>query len=266
MMQPDCLAGSTALVTGGASGIGLATARLLAQLGAKVAINDLDAAKAMDAAKSIGPGHLGVAGDIADEVCVQSMVEQVVGAFGSITILVNNAGIPDSGKPTLDLGLDDWRKVIDIHATGTFLVSRAVAPHMIRGGGGAMVNLSSVAGTVGIPSRTAYSFAKAGILMLTRTLACEWAAHKIRVNAVAPGYVATPLIQGLVRDGIIDPTRILNRTPMGRLAQPHEIAAVIAFLASPLASYVTGAVLPVDGGWAAYGGSLDASAGGRVDL
>lgn len=266
MLLPGLLSGATALVTGAASGIGFASAQVLAGLGARVAINDLDLDKALAAARTLGPDHLGVAGDVSDPAQVGAMVDQVAGAFGAITILVNNAGIPDSGKASLDLDPAAWQKVVDVHGTGAFLVAKAAAPHMIRAGGGAMVNVSSVAGTVGIPTRTAYSFAKAGIIMLTRILACEWAAHHIRVNAVAPGYVATPLIQGLVRDGIIDPTKILNRTPMARLAQPCEIAQVIAFLASPLASYVTGAVVPVDGGWSAYGGSLDASAGGTVEL
>lgn len=130
---------------------------------------------------------------------------------------------------------------------------------MARQESGAIVNLASVAGTIGVPMRTAYSFAKAGIATMTRVLACEWACHGIRVNAVAPGYVMTRLVEGLIAEGRIDAGQIERRTPMGRFATPEEIARVIAFLASDDASYVTGAVIPVDGGYQAFGGSVDAA-------
>ena len=251
--------GATALITGAANGIGFATAKLMASRGVRVALNDVDLDAAQEAAASLGPGHLAVRADVASEGEVAGMVEGIVEAFGSIGILVNNAGIGDGAKLTLEQTLANWERTLDVHVTGTYLVSKAVAPHMIRQHGGAIVNMSSIAGVVGVPVRTAYSVAKAGIAMMTRVLACEWAAHGIRVNAVAPGYVKTRLVEGLIDAGRLDAERIAKRTPMGRLADPEEIARVIAFLASAEASYVTGAVIPVDGGYTAFGGPFDAS-------
>ena len=251
--------GATALITGAANGIGFATAKLMASRGVRVALNDVDLDAAQVAAALLGPGHLAVRADVASEGEVAGMVEEIVEAFGSIGILVNNAGIGDGARLTLEQTLANWERTLDVHVTGTYLVSKAVAPHMIRQHGGAIVNMSSIAGVVGVPVRTAYSVAKAGIAMMTRVLACEWAAHGIRVNAVAPGYVKTRLVEGLIDAGRLDAERIAKRTPMGRLADPEEIARVIAFLASAEASYVTGAVIPVDGGYTAFGGPFDAS-------
>jgi len=249
----------TALVTGAAGGIGLATARLLAARGMRVAVNDVDPEAARRAAATLGPEHLAAAADVSREDEVGAMVERVAGAFGGISVLVNNAGIADTAGPTMAQDTAAWDRLIGIHLTGAYLVSKAVAPHMAAAGGGAIVNLSSIAGLVGVPVRTAYSAAKAGVAMLTRVLSCEWAAHGIRVNAVAPGYVRTDLVAGLIEAGRVDAEGIRRRTPLARLAEPEEIARVIAFLASAEASYVTGAVLPVDGGYTAFGGPFDAS-------
>ncbi|MGE3709330.1 MAG: SDR family NAD(P)-dependent oxidoreductase [Hyphomicrobiaceae bacterium] len=258
-MQERRHLGPTALVTGAASGIGFATAALLAGRRVRVALNDVNRDAARKAAASIGPDHLAVQADVSCEAEVQRLVGVVLDAFGSLAILINNAGIAGGGPPTVEQTFSSWERIVDVHMTGTYLVSKVVAPHMMDLGGGAIVNLSSVAGVVGIPARTAYSAAKAGIAMMTRVLACEWAAHGIRVNAVAPGYVRTPLVNGLIDGGTIDAGRIERRTPMGRLARPEEIASVIAFLASEEASYITGAVIPVDGGYTAFGGPFDAS-------
>jgi len=248
-----------ALVTGAASGIGLATAQLLARQGMVVAIADLDLNRANAIATQLGPLHCAVAGNIAEGDQVTALVQQAQARLGPITALVNCAGIPDPGQPALQLERSQWDRLFAIHVTGSLLMAQAVAPGMIAAGGGAIVNLSSIAGLVGLPARAGYGVAKAGIGMLTRILACEWAQHGIRVNAVAPGYVATPLVQGLIEQGKIDAHAICRRTPLGRLARPDEIAQVIGFLVSPHASYVTGAIIPVDGGYSAFGGVSDAA-------
>lgn len=243
-----------ALVTGAAAGIGLATARHLAAQGWRVAVNDLDPAAAGAAAAAIGPMALAVAGDVADATQADAIVQAVLAGCGRIDGLVNNAGIGDGALPALDQEIGRFRRTLSVHVDGTFLVARAAARAMLAAGrGGAIVNLGSIAGQVAIPDRIAYAAAKGAVATMTRVLACEWARHGIRVNAVAPGYVRTALVGGLIRDGRLDEAGIVARTPLRRLAEPHEIATVIAFLLGPGASYITGAMLPVDGGYLAWG-------------
>lgn len=246
-------ASRVALVTGGAAGIGHATARALAASGYRVCLLDLDGALARRRAQELGAEHLGLTCDVASEDDVSAAVAQVIEACGRIDVLVNNAGIGDQAAPTLRQSVDHFDKVLDIHLRGTFLMSREVAKVMVANGGGAIVNLCSITALAGIPGRNAYSAAKAGIAAMTRTMACEWARSGVRVNAVAPGYVRTELVRRLETDGALDTQRIAAHTPLGRLAKPDEIAAVIAFLASDQASYVTGTVLNADGGWLAFG-------------
>ena len=261
MATPFDFTGKTVLVTGGASGLGLATARRFAEGGARVVINDLREAAAIDAAASFGAGHIGVGGDVSDEAAVAAFVEQALALTGRIDILVNNAGIPEPRIATVDLPVANWKRMLDIHLTGTYLVSQAVGRHMIAAGqGGAIVNLNSVGGVVGLSGRSSYSAAKAGIGMLTRVLGCEWGVHRIRVNAVAPGYILTPMTQGLIDDGVIDPKVIRRRTPMGEWGAPEHIADAITFLASEQAAFITGVTLPVDGGYMAVGAPGDACA------
>ena len=252
---------AVAIVTGAADGIGWATAQRLAADGLHVALLDLRADAAQGRAAELGPGHLGLGCDVTSEDSVEAAVAAVVARFGRIDALVNNAGIGDQTGPTTEQSVQAFDLVLAVHLRGTFLMSRAVAKHMLQAapvpgrGRGAIVNLGSIASITGLPARNAYSAGKAGVLGMTRAMASEWARSGIRVNAVAPGYVRTALVTELERKGAIDAAAICRRTPLGRMAEPAEIAEVIAFLASSRASYVTGALIPVDGGWTAFGAS-----------
>jgi NAD(P)-dependent dehydrogenase (short-subunit alcohol dehydrogenase family) len=178
---------------------------------------------------------------------------------GRVDALVNNAGVGDQTAPTLLQDLQAFDRVLSVHLRGTFLMSQQVIACMVKqdrdaqGVRGAIVNMGSIASTGGIPGRNAYCAAKAGVLGMTRALASEWARRGIRVNAVAPGYVKTALVAALMAQGALDGDAIARRTPMGRMAEPKDIGHVISFLLSPQASYITGAILPVDGGWTALG-------------
>lgn len=242
-----------ALVTGGADGIGWATCRRLAEDGARVAILDLREEAARARAHELGAAHLGLGCDVAREADVVGSVDRVMARFRRIDILVNNAGVGEQGSVTLDQSVEGFDRVLAVHLRGAFLMSREVGRVMLAQRSGAIVNLSSIAGHAGIPGRNAYGAAKAGLSAMTRAMASEWARRGVRVNAVSPGYVRTALIDDLIHRGALDAARIEARTPMGRMARPEEIAEAIAFLASPRASYITGATLDVDGGWLAFG-------------
>lgn len=242
-----------ALVTGGADGIGWAISRRLANGGARVVIADVDAKRATSRARELGDEALAVACDVSDERQVLNMMKAVMRRYGRLDIVVNNAGIGEQPLPTLQQDVNSFDRVIAVHLRGTYLVSREAGRVLVARGAGSIVNISSIAGLQGHPSRNAYGAAKAGISMLTESMACEWARSGVRVNAVAPGYVLTELVMSLAQSGSLDLAELDNRTPMNRTARPEEIAEAVAFLASPLASYITGVTLPVDGGWMALG-------------
>lgn len=246
-----------AIVTGGAEGIGAAIAAALATSGHRLTILDRDGAGAAARAASFGPAHQGLPCDVTDE----AQVAAVIAGLGPVDVLVNNAGIGDSHLPTLEQTGEAFRRVLDVNLTGAFLMSREVGRGMVARGAGAIINLSSIAGLTGLPRRNAYGAAKAGIVAMTRGMACEWAGQGVRVNAVAPAFVETALVARLAEAGRIDRDAIRRRTPIGRLIAPEEVAAAVAFLASPVASGITGAVIPVDGGWTAFGDFETASPG-----
>lgn len=261
-----------ALITGAADGIGWATAQHLAAGGWRVALidrrEDAVQARAAELGAEHPAGHIALACDVTDPTQVRAAIAESAARFGRIDALVNNAGIGEQAAPTLAQTAEGFDRVLAVNLKGSFLMTQAVLetmrqqPRDARGQRGAIVNLSSIAGLAGIPGRNAYGAAKAGVIGLTRTLASEWAREGIRVNAVAPGYVRTALVAELLRRGDVDGDAIADRTPLGRLAEPEEIAQVIAFLASSAASYVTGAVLAADGGWTAFGAptaALDAA-------
>jgi NAD(P)-dependent dehydrogenase (short-subunit alcohol dehydrogenase family) len=245
--------GKVVLVTGGASGLGLAAGQGFAGEGATVVLADLQEGRAAAEAARLGPAHLGLGGDVADERDVRALVDATVSRFGRIDVLVNSAGIPDTFQATVDQDIADFRRVVEVHLSGTYMMCKAAAPHMLRQGGGAMINLSSIAGVLGLSRRNAYSAAKAGIGMMTRTLGCEWAAGGVRVNAIAPGYMLTPFMQRLVDEGKLDADQVRRRTPAGRLGTARHIADAMLFLASDGAEFITGVTLPVDGGYMAWG-------------
>lgn len=246
--------GRTAVITGGASGIGLAVATLFAACGARVAILDRDGDLAAERAAALEGRHLGLAADVTRE----DEVKTALATVGPIGILVNNAGIGDVNLPTVEQSMEHVRRLLDIHLAGGFLMAREAARSMIENKtGGAIVNLASIAALTGLPRRNAYGAAKAGLVAMTKSMAAEWGRHGIRVNAVAPGYVATDLVRGLVRDGLLDEAAILRRVPLGRMIAPEEVAEAIGFLASDAASAITGSVLSADAGWMAYGAADD---------
>ena len=242
--------GRTAVVTGAGNGIGAACARLFVASGAKVALWDRDQAAAQRVADAIDPGDRRARAmpcDVSRSADVASALAATLAAFGRIDILVNNAGIFHAAD-FLDIHEDDWDAVLDVNLKGAFLVGQAVAREMAKSGGGAIVNMSSVNGVTAIPSIASYNASKGGIDQLTRAMALALADKGIRVNAVAPGTIATELAQKAVLGSDEAKARIMSRTPMRRLGDPSEIASVCAFLASDAASYMTGEVVYVDGG------------------
>ena len=244
------------LVTGGAKGIGFAIATAFARSGASLVIADIDLAQAELAAESIralGGPCLPVQADTADDAACERMVTAAVAHFGRLDVQINNAGI-SKPTPSLEMPAELWHRIIGINLSGVFFSSCAAARHMTRHGGGVIISIASIAAAVGFPGRAPYCAAKAGVVALTQTLGSEWAAANVRVNAVAPGYVMTELVERNIASGAVDASAVEHRTPLGRFGTPEDVANAVVMLAAPQAGFVTGTTLYVDGGWTAYGG------------
>jgi NAD(P)-dependent dehydrogenase (short-subunit alcohol dehydrogenase family) len=246
------LVGRHALITGGASGLGLAVAEGFAQYGAAVSIVDIDGSAAAVVAEGInaaGGKAMAVRCDVSDPEDVEHAVAATIEGLGLIDILLSNAGIGDRA-PAEDMTLEQWRRVLDINLTGAWLFDQAVGRHMIeREIRGVIINTSSITSIVGITTGNAnYASTKGAINALTRTLAIEWAPHGIRVNAIAPTHVKTALIEQKMRDEPEIAEFFLNNIPLGRMGEPEDVAAAAIYLASDAGSLVSGHVLVVDGG------------------
>ena len=241
----DRFSGKVIAVTGGSRGIGLAVATLFLEQGASVVIGDLTASD------SSRPDLASVHLDVSDRSSCGSFARMIEKRFGKLDALVNNAGIFRPAA-SAQMAEEDWRTVLDTNLTGAFFCSQAVYRLLCRSGSGSIVNISSINGQAGWPGRANYASSKTGLIGLTRTLAVEWAANNVRVNAVAPGYVNTELLTK--RTEALNVDALESRIPLGRIAEPVEIANVVAFLISDEASYITGQAIFVDGGWLIYGG------------
>lgn len=241
------------LITGGARGIGWATAEMFVTRGWSVTIGDVDIAEARKRAAAYPDRMLAVPLDVTDRQAVDKTFAESSARWGRLDALINNAGI-QRHSPLETLSFENWSAVLDINLNGTFHCLQAAARTMLPKASGAIVNLASVAATRGAAGRAPYAASKAAIVSLTKTAAVEWAERGLRVNAVAPGYVETDLMKTFIGEGRLDTGPILNRIPARRLCDPKEIAGAIFFLCSDDASYVTGHVFHVDGGFEAdYG-------------
>jgi NAD(P)-dependent dehydrogenase (short-subunit alcohol dehydrogenase family) len=242
------LQGRVAVVTGGGSGIGLASVRRLASEGAKVVVADIDSDAGKTAADSVD--GLFVRTDVTDAEQVSALFQSAVDTYGSLDIAFNNAGIsPPDDDSILDTGIEAWQRVQNVNLTSVYLCCKAAIPHMLRGGRGSIINTASFVATMGAAtSQISYTASKGGVLAMSRELGVQFARQGIRVNALSPGPVNTPLLQELFAKDQERALRRLVHVPMGRFAEPDEIAAAVAFLASDDSSFMTASNFLVDGG------------------
>jgi NAD(P)-dependent dehydrogenase (short-subunit alcohol dehydrogenase family) len=246
------LTGKTAVITGGAQSIGYAIAHRFAQAGAQVVIADVDGARAEQAATTLtGEGFtaLAVPVDVTQPDQVEALAARTIQTYGQLDILVNNAGITGGSMPLWEQSLENWQRVLDVNLTGVFLTCRAVIGHMRERRSGAIVNIASIAGKEGNPNLTPYSVSKAGVIALTKALAKEVATEGVRVNSVAPAVIETPMLATITPEMVAYMT---SKIPMNRTGKPEEVAAVVHFLASDAASFVTGQCYDISGGRATY--------------
>jgi NAD(P)-dependent dehydrogenase (short-subunit alcohol dehydrogenase family) len=240
------LAGRAGVVTGAAQGIGRALAAGLVEAGASVALLDLQDDAVREAAATL-EGASAHAADITDAAAVDAALRDVVERHGRLDFVVNNAGVRLIA-PLMEIDVEGWRRTLDVNLTGTFNCIRAAVPHMLRAGGGRIVNVASVAGLLMFRNRAPYNVSKAGIVALTKSVALELASQGITCNAVAPGVIETPLTQEYFSDPELAP-KIKENTPLGRWGQPEDLVGPVVFLCGPGADFVQGETLVVDGGW-----------------
>ncbi len=242
----------TAIVTGGSFGIGRATAIAFAERGANVAIVDVvDDKETLDIITSAGGTALFIQCDVSDPTSVKAMVEQTVAAFGRLDFAFNNAGIEGATAPTADCTEENWDRVMAVNLKGPWLCMKYQIPHMLRQQTSAIVNCSSVAGLVGFQGIPAYVASKHGLAGLTKAAALEYAKTGLRVNAVSPGVIKTPMIDRFTGKKKEVEQQFISMEPIGRLGESSEVANAVIWLCSDAASFVTGHVMPVDGGWVA---------------
>jgi NAD(P)-dependent dehydrogenase (short-subunit alcohol dehydrogenase family) len=244
------MTGRTAVVTGGASGIGAAIGRRLAVDGATVALLDLNGDAAKATAESIGAAGgkaIGLAVDVTDRFAIDTALDEVRSRFGRPTILVNSAGITIN-TPFLELSAETWNRVLAVNLTGTFHCCQAVLPDMIEEGWGRIVNISSSSVHSGTPTLGAYVASKSGVVGLTKVLALEFGRRGITVNTIPPGFIDTPMLRESVTTGLMKVEEQVARTPVGRIGQPADVAATCAFLVTEEAGYITGQTIGVNGG------------------
>lgn len=247
------LKGKVAWITGGSKGLGLQMANALAGAGADIVINSRHEAEAVEAAQGVAARHgrrgLGVNADVTRPEEIAALVERAERELGGIDILINNAGV-NVRLPTTELPLSEWQRVVDINLTGPFICSKAVIPGMVRKGWGRILHISSILGLVGLGGRPPYTATKGGLILLTKTQALELAGTGVTVNAICPGPFATEMNRALLDD----PEKykaFVAKIPLGRWGELHELDGAVIFLCSRASSFVTGAALPVDGGWTA---------------
>ena len=240
-----------ALVTGAASGIGRAIALAYARSGARVVVSDTNAEDGNETVTQIraaGGEAIFVAADVSDPADCDALAQAAVDRFGRLTIACNNAGIGGMQAPLADYPVDAWRQVIEVNLSGVFYGMKAQIPRILASGGGAIVNVASILGAVGFPSAPAYVAAKHGVVGLTRAAALDYSAQGVRVNAIGPAFIHTPMIAPLESDAAMSKA-LIGMHPIGRLGHPEEVAELALWLSSPSASFVTGSYYPVDGGF-----------------